>query len=74
VQENISLKQKNTELTARIEILTRKGPAESYQSQEIEMLKNELNHNIDETKKISDNANRMLHEANQYREETESMV
>ena len=76
LNENLSLKQKNAELTARLELANKRTTASEYSSShpESDALKEELTRSLEETRQISENAQRMMQEASQYREETEAFV
>lgn len=73
--ENASLKHKNAELTARVELFSRKGESDRPQSRpDLEALRAELTNGLEECRQLSDNTNRVIYEASQYREESESIV
>ncbi len=77
LNENLSLKQKNAELNARLELANKRATSPEHSSSsypQSDALKEELTRSLEETRQISENAQRMMQEASQYREETESFV
>jgi len=75
MHENMSLKHKNSELNARLELANKRTTSETSSSHPgTEALRQELNRSLEESRFISENAQRMMSEASQYREESQNIV
>lgn len=75
ITENAALKHKNSELSAKVNLFSRKGESDRPHSRpDLEALRAELTNGLEECRQLSESTNRVIYEASQYREESESIV